>query len=483
MTGGAGNGPVADPGSPIRVLIAEDEAHLGTILEQFMTARGFAVRVVRDGRTALDTLRRETFDVALLDVVMPEIDGLEVLRLVREAPLPPEIIVITGNGTIETALSALKLGAYDCLSKPYRMAEIEALVRRAWEKRILARDNRYLRTRLARLTPAASFVTQFAPLRAVLSMVGKFAPSPLPVLVTGETGTGKGVVARLLHDQGARPGGPFVRIDCAALDPATQVAELLGVQGDASSDHADEGRRLGALELAAGGTLYLERLERLGRAAQQALTAALDTGRYTRIDGVQTLPFDARIVASSGREPAALVEAGLDEPLVHRLSAMRVTLPALRDRLVDVPLLARHFVEMARPGLRLADEAVAALEGYAWPGNVRELRLVLERAVLLAEHGVVEASCLGLPFGHPIHGMSNDGVSVGGAPTVAALANGAPSLGAPSLGELEKRHIAEVLERTAWHQGRAAELLGISPKTLYRKIREYGFKRPSGRTA
>lgn len=486
MTGASANGPVTDPGSPIRVLIAEDEAHLGTILEQFMTARGFAVRVVRDGRTALDTLRREPFDVALLDVVMPEIDGLEVLRLVREAPLPPEIIIITGNGTIETALAALKLGAYDCLSKPYRMAEIEALVRRAWEKRILARDNRYLRTRLARLTPAASFVTQFAPLRAVLSMVGKFAPSPLPVLVTGETGTGKGLVARLLHEQGARPAGPFVRIDCAALDPATQVAELLGVDGDAESDRAGVGRRLGALELAAGGTLYLERLERLGRAAQQALTAALDTGRYTRIDGVQALPFDVRLVASSGREPAALVEDGMDEPLVHRLSAMRVTLPALRDRLVDVPLLARHFVETARPGLRLADEAVAALEGYAWPGNVRELRLVLERAVLLAEHGVVEASCLGLPAGTPVNGESVRGMAhVAGpaAPTGAAPTSATPPSGAPSLGELEKRHIAEVLERTGWHQGRAAELLGISPKTLYRKIREYGFKRPSGRTS
>ena len=478
MTGASVNGPVADAGSPIRVLIAEDETHLGTILEQFMTARGFVVRVVRDGRTALDTLRRETFDVALLDVVMPEIDGLEVLRLAREAPLPPEIIVITGNGTIETAMAALKLGAYDCLSKPYRMAEIEALVRRAWEKRMLARDNRYLRTRLARLTPAVPFVTQFAPLRAVLAMVGKFAPSPLPVLVTGEAGTGKGLVATLLHEQGARPGGPFVRVDCAALDPAMQGGELLGVDGDAEPGKADEGRQLGALELAAGGTLYLERLECLGRAAQEALSAALDTGHYTRRHGVQALPLDVRLVASSGREPAALVTAGFDESLVHRLSAMRVTLPALRERLVDVPLLARHFVELARPGVRLADEAVAALEGYAWPGNVRELRLVLERAVLLAEHGVVEASFLGLPSGNPV-----SGVSLGGAPPGSAPTGGASTGGAPSLGELEKRHIAEVLERTGWHQGRAAELLGISPKTLYRKIREYGFKRPSGRTS
>ena len=180
-----------DAGAPIRVLIAEDETHLGMILEQFMTARGFAVTITRNGRTALEKLRAEAFDVALLDIVMPELDGLEVLRQIREEPMPPEIIIITGNGTIETAIAALKLGAYDFLSKPYRMAEIEALVKRAWEKRILTRDNVHLEARLKRVAGEPRFVTQYAPLLAVLTLVDRVAPSGSPVLVSGDSGTGR----------------------------------------------------------------------------------------------------------------------------------------------------------------------------------------------------------------------------------------------------------------------------------------------------
>ncbi len=478
MTTTPASSPSIDGGSPIRVLIAEDETHLGTILEQFMTARGFSVRVVRDGKSALDLIRSEPFDVALLDVVMPEIDGLEVLRLVREEPLPPEIIVITGNGTIETALAALKLGAYDFLSKPYRMAEIDALVRRAWEKRMLVRNNHHLRARLERQAPVGSFVTQYAPLTAVLSMVGKFASSPMPVLITGEAGTGKALVAQLLHRHGARPGGPFVHVDCAALDPALQVAELVGVErGD---EHTGE-HRPGVFELASGGTLYLEHIEALAPAAQQLLHEVLDATTFTRRNGTQRLPFDVRLVVSSSGDITSLVEsAAFDEALWHRLTAMRVALPPLRDRAVDIPLLARHVLAMARPGprgaVRISDDAMHALERYRWPGNVRELKLVLERAAMLADHGIVDASHLLLPdTAPPAPAMAR----TDGARAAATAAPGA----APSLGELERKHIAEVLERTGWHQGRAAELLGISPKTLYRKIREYGFKRPSGRNA
>jgi DNA-binding NtrC family response regulator len=483
MTSAPASSPSGEATSPIRVLIAEDEAHLGTILEQFMTARGFSVRVVRDGRSALELLRTEPFDVALLDVVMPEVDGLEVLRLIRDEPLPPEIIVITGNGTIETALAALKLGAYDFLSKPYRMAEIEALVRRAWEKRLLVRTNHHLRARLERQAPVASFVTQYAPLTAVLSMVGKFAASPMPVFVTGEAGTGKALVARLLHQHGARPAGPFVHLDCAATDPALQVRELVGV--DRGNEHTG-GHHHGVFELASGGTLYLEQIDALTPSAQALLRDVLDSLSFTRRNGTQRLPFDVRLVVSSGRDMPALVAANVfDEALGHRLTAMRVALPPLRDRAVDIPLLARHVLAMAKPGhrgaLRLSDDAVNALEGYRWPGNVRELTLVMERAAILADRGVVEASHLLLPWPtgtEPVGAAQVGARADSGRPPAAPVPTAAPSLG-----ELERQHIAEVLERTGWHQGRAAELLGISPKTLYRKIREYGFKRPSGRNA
>jgi DNA-binding NtrC family response regulator len=451
--------PVA--ASPIRVLLAEDEAHLGMILEQFLTARGFAVRIVRDGRTALKALREESFDVALLDVVMPELDGLEVLRLVREEPMPPEIIVITGNGTIETAIAALKLGAYDFLSKPYRMAEIEVLVRRAWEKRMLARDNVLMASRLRRAAPSPDFLTHFAPLVAVRTMAEKVAPSASPVLITGESGTGKDLLARLLHAHSAHPDGPFVDLNCAALAESMLELELFGVERGAFPG-ADQ-RKVGLFELAAGGTLYLDNVGDLAPKLQGKLLRALETGAFFRVGGSQKVEVNVRVIASSTHDLSRMVQGGtFRDDLLHRINTIRIALPPLRERVVDIPLLASHFLAQFGRDLRLTDDAVAALERYRWPGNVRELRNVMERAALLATDGVVSA--IDLPLGAD--------VGAGARPTPVMTL---------TLEELERRHIADVLERTQWHQGRAAELLGISPKTLYRKIREFGFRRPGGR--
>ena len=452
----------------IRVLIAEDEPHLGTILEQFLVARGFSVTTARDGLRALDLLRLEQFDVALLDIVMPGLDGLDVLRQVREDSSPPEVIIITGNGTIETAIAALKLGAYDFLSKPYRMAEIEALVRRAWEKRQLARDNERLHTLAARQsgqpasgTPVApTFVTQYAPLQAVLSLVERVAPSTSPVLITGESGTGKDLIARLVHHWSGRQQGPFVDLNCAALAEQGLETELFGVERGAFP--GAERRAIGLLELATGGTLFLDNVGDLDLRLQAKLLRALETGSFYRVGGTQKVDVDVRIVAATTRDLARMVAAGnFRDDFLHRINTMRVQLPPLRERITDVPLLAEHFLRVfggsAPP--RLTSEAIGVLERYRWPGNVRELRNVIERAALLATRGDIEARDLPL------------GAEIG----AAARLTPAQSL---TLAELERQHIEGVLHRTNWHQGRAAELLGISPKTLYRKIREYGFQRP-----
>ncbi len=450
-------------GSPIRVLIAEDEPHLGTILEQFMRARGFAVTMVRNGRAALEELQREAYDVALLDIVMPEVDGLEVLRRVREDPLPPEIIVITGNGTIETAIAALKLGAYDFLSKPYRMAEIEVLVKRAWEKRMLARDNVFLQQRLLRDTSVQPFVTRYAPLVAVLALIARVAPSHSPVLLSGESGTGKDLVARLLHAQGEHPQGPFVDLNCATLAESLLETELFGVEKGAFPG-ADQ-RTVGLIELAAGGTLFLDNIGDLELKLQAKLLRALDTGAFYRVGGTQKVEVNVRVVASTTHDLSRMVAMGLfREDLLHRINTIRIALPPLRERHVDVAPLAQQFLGQfgGAQAPVLSPEAVAVLERYRWPGNVRELRNVIERAVLLSTDGSIGAR--DLPLGADV------GAAARATPTAAL-----------TLSELERRHIAEVLDRSAWHQGRAAELLGISPKTLYRKIREYGFHRPTGR--
>jgi len=473
-----------DPASPIRVLIAEDEPNLGMILEQFMSARGFAVTIVRDGRAALETLRADSFDVALLDVVMPEVDGLEVLRQIREEPMPPEIIVITGNGTIETAIAALKLGAYDFLSKPYRMAEIEVLVKRAWEKRMLARENLNLQSRLRRTTADPRFLTQYAPLRAVLSLIDRVAPSASTVLITGESGTGKDVVARVLHARSEHPDGPFVDLNCAALAESLLETELFGVEKGAFPG-ADQ-RKVGLIELAAGGTLYLDNVGELDLKLQAKLLRALETGSFYRVGGTQKVQVNVRVIASTTRDLSRMVQSGtFRDDFLHRINTIRIALPGLRERTVDVPLLAAHFLsffgeQSGKRTLQLSADATMVLERYRWPGNVRELRNVMERAALLATDGIVGAADLPL------------GVDVGGAARPTPVApmeslresaipfEAAMSMAGRTLEELERRHIAGVLDQTNWHQGRAADILGISPKTLYRKIREYGFTRPAG---
>jgi DNA-binding NtrC family response regulator len=456
--------------SHVRILIAEDEEMLGSVLEQFLTGKGHHVTVTRDGRAALDAMRRDEYDVALLDIVMPELDGLEVLRQLSDEPSPPQVIIITGNGTIETAITAIRLGAYDYISKPYRMAEIDVLVRRAWEKKHLADENALLQTRLDRATGAPEIVTRYAPMEAVLALIERVAKSDSPVLITGETGTGKELTARALHRLSGRGHGPMVDVDCSATSETAIESELFGHEKGAFPGVLK--RKTGLLELASGGTLFLDEIGELDLRVQGKLLRALETGTYSRIGGTHKLELDVRVVAATKRDLRNdVMDRAFRSDLFFRINTISVTLPPLRDRLVDIPILAQHFLKEfggATPPM-LTDDAVAALEGYAWPGNVRELRNVIERAVLLAN-------------GNPI-GPHDLPLAPGMAGTAAT--NGAAHAAPPeldgrqmSLSDLERRHIESVLKRSNWHQGRAAAQLGISSKTLYRKIREYGFVRP-----
>jgi two-component system response regulator AtoC len=449
-------------GPRIRVLLAEDEENLGTILGQFLTGRGCAVTTVRDGRAALHALRADAFDVALLDIVMPELDGLAVLRAVREEPTPPECIIITGNGTIETAITAMKLGAYDYLSKPYRMAEIDVLVRRAWEKRQLARENALLQDRLERVDAVPEIITRHPAMQAVLSLIERIAKSDSPVLISGESGTGKELVARALHRLSGRARGTLVDINCAAIAETLMESELFGHEKGAFTGAM--ARKTGLFELAAGGTLFMDEIGELDPRLQGKLLRVLETSAFYRVGGTQKVEVDVRIVAATNRDLGkAVSEGGFRGDLFYRINTISLALPALRERPDDIPLLADHFLRQfggANPPM-LTPDAVDALTTYQWPGNIRELRNVLERAVLLANGGTITAG--DLPLSAP------------GPSTMPA--RGAVPMSV-SLADLERRHIETVLHQTSWHQGKAAAVLGISTKTLYRKIREYGFRRP-----
>ena len=446
--------------SKIKVLVAEDEVHLGQILTNFLNSRGYATRTVTDGRAALDALRAEAYDVALLDIVMPELDGLEVLKQVRSEADPPEVIIITGNGTIETAISAMKLGAYDYMAKPYRMAEIDVLVRRAWEKRRLARENVLLQSQLKRAGGAHEIDTQYAPLQAVLDVVAKVAPSDSAVLITGESGTGKELVAAMLHRLSGRS-GPFVDVSCASLSEGMLESELFGHERGAFP--GAEERKLGLMELAAGGTLFLDEITELSLKLQSKVLRALDQRSFYRVGGTQKVEVDVRILAASNRDLAQRVAEGqFRDDLLYRINTIEIKLPPLRERAVDIPLIARQFLKQygkAQPPT-LAPDALDVLTRYQWPGNVRELKNVIERVVLLSHGPVIRGSSIPLQ-------------PQGSMPTPSSTA---PSI---SLAELERRHIESVLHTTNWHQGHAASALGISSKTLYRKIREYGFVRPN----
>jgi DNA-binding NtrC family response regulator len=447
------------PVSPIRVFIAEDEQPFARILADHLTSCGHSVSMAHDGRSALRTLSDEVFDVALLDIVMPEMSGLEVLREVRSQPNAPEVIVITGNGTVETALMAVRLGAYDFLSKPCRLAELEVIVRRAYERRRLARTNVALETRLARVDPAPEFVTANPRMQDVLALVDRMAATEAPVLVTGESGTGKELIARTLHRLSPVADGPFVDINCAAIGGAHVESELFGYEAGTAPGSTDS--RAGMLELASGGSLFMDEISALDQRLQAALSRVIEERRFFRAGGSQKVALNARLIAATNRDLAALVtEGAFRDDLFFRINALTIALPPLRERADDILLLADYFLTRfggATPPA-LDQGAREALRNYRWPGNVRELRNVLERAVLLAQNGTIGIE--DLPF------MS----STNGAGRAAELT---------SLSDVEREHIHRVLEAVQWHQGRAATILGISSKTLYRKIREYGFSRPN----
>ena len=434
----------ADGSAPIRVLIAEDEEHLGAILEHFLRSRGYVVTMCRDGRAALTELHSVPYDVALIDIVMPEMDGLEVLRHLQNEPAPPEVIIITGNGTIDTAITAIKLGAYDYISKPYRMAEIDVMVRRAWEKRELGKANVMLRARTRDLPAEMSSKNPL--MREVLDRLPELAKSDAPVVLNGERGVGKSYVARYLHALSGRVRDSLIEVR-QQRGALTGAATLVGRQGVPSGGAMPTG----AFVAADRGTTVID-IAALDEDARGVLRDVIVSNSFMRLGGSHALPLTTRLVIC------------VDDPadgFASSIGAEQLTIPPLRNRHEDLAsLVAEMLAEQTGPVHTIAPEAFDVLASYTWPGNVRELGVVLSRCALLAPRENISAGDLRL--------------------LLATGAVGVEGRGAP-LSDLEKLHIEAMLVRFHWHQGRAAEALGISTKTLYRKMREFGFRRPRKR--
>jgi len=459
--------------TPARILVAEDEANLRLVIQKELARLGHDVRAVGDGEAALKLLEESNVDVLLTDISMPRMDGMELLRRVHQRPNPPEVIMLTGHATVESAIEAMKLGAYDYLSKPYRLAELDALVNQAAEKRRLRVDNARLRTLVERQTSTPEIVYVSDAMREVLRLVDRVAPSDASVLITGESGTGKELIAHAIHRLSHRAEGSFIDLNCAAFQESLLESELFGYEAGAFS--GAKGRKLGLWELADNGTIFLDEVTELPPQLQSKLLRAIETNSFYRVGAVRKVQVNVRVVAATNRDVNEVVGDGrFRADLLYRINSFQINLPALRERREDIEPLARHLLkQLAGPHPpAVEDDALEVLRAYDWPGNVRQLRNTLERATLLANDSRVTVAELPPEIANPSASLRAAPMSAGVSVAGASVAPDANQPAAP-LREVERQQILHALEQTGWHRGKTAEILGISPSTLYRRLRDY----------
>jgi DNA-binding NtrC family response regulator len=440
--------------SKLRVLVADDEKNLRELMVRELTRRGHDVEGVEDGQAALDRVAAGTYDVLVLDMRMPKRPGIEVLRELAAAADSPQVIVMTGFEDVATAVEAMKLGAYDYLSKPTRIEELDVLVRKAAEKGQLVRDNVALRSRAPGAEPFGGVITTSARMQEVLRIIERVAPTDSTVLILGESGTGKELVARALHEHSSRASRPFVPLHCGAIPREVFESELFGHEKGSFTGAVSS--KPGLVELADGGTLFLDEIGEMEPDMQVKLLRALETGTFFRVGGTRPRRVDIRLVSATNRDLAEAMRTGqFRQDLYYRINTITVSLPPLRERRDDIAPLARHFVSTNTTyGVkRLGERALAVLEQFGWPGNVRELLHAIERAVILAKGDEIEPG--DLP------------PEVTGSPAVV------PAGATTSLESVERQHIVTTLRQVGGHRGKAAALLEIDPKTLYRKVLAY----------
>jgi DNA-binding NtrC family response regulator len=448
----------------IKLLIAEDEKNLGLVLQKELARLGHDVTLVHDGEAALRAARDAEFDVALLDIMMPVMGGIEALRGLRQQEQPPEVLMMTGHATVETALQAMKLGAYDYLTKPCHIRELEAILNKAYEKRQLRQENLILQSRLTYKEKSPDIVVHSKKMTDVMSLVRKVATTNAIVLVTGESGTGKELVANTIHRFSLRHAGPFIDISCAAIQETLLESELFGYEPGAFTGARK--RKLGLLELAHGGTLFLDEIGEMSLTLQSKLLRVLETQSFFRVGGTKKVEVDVRVITATNRDlDESVVTGRFRSDLLFRINNFTVKIPPLRERPEDIAPLAEHFLALVGGGNDriLSPEAMQVLMNYSWPGNVREMKNVMERAVILAASDEIMPEDLPIELRTHIASRS-------------ALSNGQDSQPA-NLDEMKKKQIITVLEQTGWHQGKASEILGISPSTLYRQLKSYGLTR------
>jgi len=450
-----------------RILVVDDEPTICEALRVALSAEGYAVQAADNAMQAIAELEKAEFDVVLADLSLPRVSGLELLDRVKKSWPGAEVIVITGQGSIATAVDAIKRGAYHYVTKPFTADEILHLVGQALERRRLVHRKERLEEELSLARGVHQLVGQSEPIQKIRAMIQTAAGSEATVLIQGESGTGKEIIANAIHAQSKRSRGPLVKMNCAAVPETLLESELFGHEKGAFTG-ADR-RRIGRFEQADGGTLFLDEVCEMHPRLQAKFLRALQEREIERLGSSTPIPVDVRIIAATNRELAkALQEGVLREDLYYRLNVILLQVPALRERMDDVPILAMHFLRkyVAREGAGMSgisDEAMNVLLSYSWPGNVRELENAIERGVVLGQGEKLRAA--DLPS--QVHRRSDDQH-----PLVPAHLK---------LEEMEKLAIAQALRLTGGNKSEAAERLGIHRTSLYDKMRRYGITDPNAR--
>ena len=440
-----------------RILIVDDELVVRDSLGKWFLTEGYQVECVSSAREALEAIQRQDFDLALLDIKMPGMDGMELQQRLRDADPGLLVIIMTGYASVETAVQALKRGAYDYITKPFDPDELVHLVSKALEHRQAKREVARLQESLTEIFPRTELVGQSPAMKRVYELVEMVAPTDATVLITGESGTGKELVARAIHATSPRRYMPLVVIHCGALTETLLESELFGHERGAFT--GAQARKKGKFEVADGGTIFLDEIGDISLKTQTDLLRVLQEKEIVRVGGTQPIAVDFRCIAATNRDLTAMVREGTFRPdLYYRLNVFTIHLPPLRERREDVPLLAAHFLEkhaaaMNKPAPRISAPAMDLLLSYAWPGNVRELENAIERALVIGRGAEVQPA----DFPFQLH------------PTEPA--------GGRTLEDIERAHIERVLEETGWNFSRTARILDIDRTTLYHKLRRYGLKR------
>jgi DNA-binding NtrC family response regulator len=440
--------------SNIKVLIVDDELIMRESLAGWLERDGHAVQTAASGEEAMEKLKQTHFDIFLVDIKMEGMSGLEVLRRVKESDPDAEVVMITAYGSIPSAIEAMKDGAYDYMLKPFDPNELGVLIEKIIQHQEQARENIYLKEQFKERTRFESMIGQSKPMQEIFDLICAVAPTESTILITGETGTGKGLAAKAIHTNSPRREGPFVTVNCGAIPEHLMESELFGYQKGAFTDAKKT--KKGRLEMAHGGTLFLDEIGEISMRMQIDLLRVLEDRVFYRVGGTQPIEADFRVIAATNRNlEAAIKEGSFREDLFYRLNVISFEMPSLDQRKEDIPLLAEHFLyrftqETNKTINKISREAMDEMMLYDWPGNIRELENAIERAVVVSKEREIRPEdlpifCHELPFPKK----------------------------ASSLAEIEKAHIKQVLSENHWNIAKSAKILEIDRSTLYSKIKRY----------